>query len=103
MQDTVQILKKLSQTRIFTGEKEALQAIKTKMNESSITDKICHGCATRYKNGERKLIHFEKGEKCLMPTSCPFWSKDIPQDRTMETRSSTKKRRLIKGPFKIVK
>ena len=73
------------------------------MIEGLITDKIYSGCATRYKNYERKLINFEKGEKCLMPKSCPFWSEDIPLNCTMQTRSSTKKRQLIKGPIKIVK
>ena len=71
--------------------------------EGSITDKISHSCATKYKNGKRKLIYFERGKKCLMLTYCPFWSEHIPLDCTMETSSSTKKRRLIKGPFKIVK
>ena len=32
------------------------------MIERQITDKIYHGCATRYSNGERKVIDFEKGE-----------------------------------------
>ena len=59
--------------------------------EGSITDKIYHGCATRYKNGKRNLINFEKDEKCLIPTSCLFWSEDIQVDCTMQTRSSTKK------------
>ena len=87
----------------FASEKEALEDIKTKMNEGSITDKIYQGCATRYKNGKRKLIDFEKDKKFLMPSSYPFWGEDIRLDCTMQTRSSIKKRRLIKGPFKIVK
>ena len=37
-----------------------------------ITDKIYHGCATGYLNGERKLIDFEKCEKCLVPALEPF-------------------------------
>ena len=51
------------------------------MIEGQITDKIYYGCATqRYSNGERKLIDFENGERCLIPTSSPFWSKEIPTD-----------------------
>ena len=35
------------------------------MSEGKITDKIYHGCATRYSNGERLLINFENGESAL--------------------------------------
>ena len=55
-----------------------------------ITGKISHGCATRHSNGERKLIDFEIGERCLIPSAKPFWS--IPTGCYMQTRSSTKKR-----------
>ena len=37
--------------------------------EGQITDKIYHGSATRYANGERKLINFEKCERCLLPNA----------------------------------
>ena len=50
--------------------------------ESQITDKIYHECATRYSNGERKLIDFEKCERCLIPTSKPFWK----ETRTLECK-----------------
>ena len=73
------------------------------MIEGQKTDKIYRSCATKYSNGDRKLYDFEKGELCLIPTSQPFWSKEIPTDCCLQTRSSTKMRRLIKGPFKIVK
>ena len=43
------------------------------MIDGKITDKIYHGCATRYSNGERKLIDFKKGERCICATSYPFW------------------------------
>lgn len=59
---------------------------------NKITDKIYHGCQTRYANGERKLIHF-------VSTSEPFWKK--PTECCMEIRNSTKKRELLVGPFKI--
>ena len=42
----------------------------TKMNV--IMGKIYHGCATRYANGKRKLIHFEKCDLYLVPTSDPL-------------------------------
>ena len=62
------------------------------MIEGQITDKIYYGCATqRYSNGERKLTDFENGERCLIPTSSPFWSKEIPTDSRLQTRSATKK------------
>ena len=34
------------------------------MIEGQITEKIYQGCATRYSDGKRKLIDFEKGERC---------------------------------------
>ena len=34
------------------------------MTEGQITDKIYQGCATRYSDDKRKLIDFEKGERC---------------------------------------
>ena len=40
--------------------------------ESRVTDKIYHGCTTRFANGERKLIDFEKCERCLILTSNCF-------------------------------
>ena len=44
------------------------------MIEGSVTDKMYHGCAIGYTNDKRKLIDFEKGESCLMPTDDPFWT-----------------------------
>ena len=55
------------------------------------------------KSSERKLIVFEKGKRCLLPMSYTFWSKDIPLDCIVQTQSSTKKRHLVKRPFKVVK
>ena len=66
-----------------------------------ITDKIYHGCSTRYANGERKLVDFEICEKCLMPTSKLFWKEPTDIYR-MHTRRSTKKRQLIHRPIKYV-
>lgn len=34
-----------------------------------ITDKMYHGCAAHY---AKKLIDFEKGERCICATSYPF-------------------------------
>ena len=73
------------------------------MIERQITDRIYQVCATRCSNGERILIDFEKGERCLILTSQPFWSKEIPTDCCLQTRNSTKKRQLIRGMFKVVK
>ena len=42
------------------------------MIDGKVTDKIYHGCATRYANGKKKLIDFEKGERCISATSYPF-------------------------------
>ena len=67
--------------------------------ESRITDKIYHGCATRYPNGERKLIDLER---YLIPTLNPFWKQPSGTYR-MQTKNSTKKRQLIVGPFKYIK
>ena len=73
------------------------------MIEGQIMDKIYHGCATRYSNRKRKLFDFEKGKLCLILMSQPFLSKEIPTESRLQTRSSTKRRQLIKGPFKVVK
>ena len=62
------------------------------MTEGQITDKIYHNCATKYSNGERKLFDFEKSKLCLIPTSQPFWSKEVPTDCCLQMTSSTKKR-----------
>ena len=56
-----------------------------------ITDKIYHGCVTRYTNDERKPIDFEKCDMCLVPTPDPFW-KEPTNIYRMKTRNSTKKR-----------
>ena len=66
---------------------------------NKITDKIYHGCQTRYANDERKLINFEKCKKCQVSTSESFWKK--PTECCMETRNLTKKRQLPVGPIKI--
>ena len=72
------------------------------MVKGQILDKIYHGYAKRYSNGKRKLIDFENGERCLIPTSHPFWSNEIPTGCCLQTRSSTKQRELAKGPFKVL-
>ena len=71
------------------------------MIDGKVTDKIYEGCATRYSNGERKLIDFEKGERCICATSYPFWRESNTCYR-MQTRESTKNRQLIKGPVRYV-
>ena len=64
------------------------------MINGKITDKIYHGCMWRYANGERKLIDFEKGERCICATSNSFWKE--PRDYyCMQTRKSTKNRQLL--------
>ena len=71
------------------------------MIDEKVTDKIYHGCATRYANGKKKLIDFEKGERCICATSYPFWRKPNTLYR-MQKRKSTKNRQLIKGPIRYV-
>ena len=71
------------------------------MIDGKITDKIYHGCATRYSNREKKLIDFEKGERCVCATSYPFWREPNTCYR-MQTRESTKNKQLIKGPIRYV-
>ena len=65
------------------------------MINGTITDKIYHASTTRYANGERKLIDFEKGERYVCATSYPFWGKPNTFYR-MQTRESTKNRQTIK-------
>ena len=36
------------------------------------TEKIFHGCFTKNKDGTNRLI--KKRERCLVPTSNPFWN-----------------------------
>lgn len=62
-----------------------------------ITDKIYHGCGWRYVDLGGKLINFEIGEKCLLPTSTPF--SEEPTDNRMHIRW-LKKGRLIHGLIK---
>ena len=69
--------------------------------ETRITNKIYDGCATRYANGKRKLIDFEKCGRYLLPTSEPFWEQ-LSDTHRMQTRNSTKKRPLIVGLFNYV-
>ena len=71
------------------------------MIDGKITEKTYHGCATRYSNGKRKLIDFEKGERWICDTSYPIWREPNTCYR-MQTRESTKNRQLIKGPFRYV-
>ena len=71
------------------------------MIDGKITDKIYHGCATRYSNGEGKLIDFEKEERCICATSYPFCRETNTCNR-MQTRESTKNRQLIKEPIRYV-
>ena len=65
-------------------------------------DKIYHSYATRYANGERKLIDFQKYKKCLFAMSEPFWKHPDTKGRCVQTRNSTEKRILIVGPFKTI-
>ena len=90
------------QTKATSDQKENIETDQ-KIIEEQITDKIYHGCATSYSNGERKVIGFEKGKRCLIPASQPLWSKEIPTDCHLQKRSSTKKRKLVRGLLKVVK
>ena len=67
--------------------------------QSRITDKIYHGCAIRYANGEKKLIDFER---YLLPALNSFWKQPLGTYQ-MQTKNSTKKRQLIVGPLKYIK
>ena len=52
----------LAKNNLLNSREKLESSEQTKMNK--ITDKIYHGSQTRYANGERKLIDFEKCEKC---------------------------------------
>ena len=57
-----------------------------KMNK---IEKIFHSCFTKNKDGTNRLI--KKGERCLVPTSNPFWK--FPEDiesYSVRTRSQEK-------------
>ena len=71
------------------------------MSKGKIMDKIYHGCATRYSNGERLLVNFGNGEKCIIPKSNLFWSKGLLNSH-LQMRTSTKQQKFIKGPIKFV-
>ena len=73
------------------------------MREGKVTDKIYHGCTIMYSNGERLLINFENGEKCLIPMLNSFWSKEGLNNCRLQTRNSAKQQKVIKGPIKFVK
>ena len=34
---------------------------------------IFHGCDHVNRNGIRKLIKYEIGHQCVVPTNCPYW------------------------------
>ena len=72
-----------------------------KMIDGTITDEIYHGCASRYWSGERKLIDFEKGKRCICATANPL-SKDPNSCYWMQIGESTKNIQLIKGPYGYV-
>ena len=40
---------------------------------------IFHGCNHVNRNGTRKLIKYEIGHQCVVPTNCPYWRK--PKDK----------------------
>ena len=42
------------------------------MIEGKLTDRIYHGCYTRYANGEGKLIDLKKDERYICVTKNPF-------------------------------
>lgn len=63
----------------------------------SVTNKIYHGCAIGYANRERKLIDFEKSERCLLPIDDPFWM----ETWKMQTRNS--ERQLLDLTFTTLK
>lgn len=63
-----------------------------------ITDKMYHGCAAHY---AKKLIDFEKGERCICATSYPFW-REPDSFYPIQERESTENRQLIKGPIEYV-
>ena len=86
---------------VFKTSFRLLGKLWRKIITGTITDKIYHGCATRYANGERKLIDYEKGERCIYAKLYPFWRKPNTSYR-MQTRKSTKNRQLIKGPIRYV-
>ena len=44
-----------------------------KMIDGAVIDKIYHGCPACYSHGKRRLIDFEKGERCICATSNTFW------------------------------
>ena len=58
------------------------------------TEKIFHGCFTKNKDGTNRLI--KKGERCLVPTSNPFWNnpEDI-ESCSANTRSQGKNQKKV--------
>ena len=71
------------------------------MIDETITDKIYHHSATRYSNGETKLIDFEKGERCICATANAFWKEPNIFYR-MHTRELTENRQMIKEAYRYV-
>ena len=83
----------LEETNCHNGKK-----VKQNFQEIMFEQEIYHSCATGNKDETRILIDFENGEKCLLPTSYPFWKN--PEDccnKCVLTRSSAQKIRKNKA------
>ena len=101
MQNSIQAAWEPWQKKICTTQTKNFKNTQG-MIEGKLTDRIYHGCYTRYANGERRLIDFEKGERCICATKNPFWKWPLDDKLKMQTRRETKNRQLIKGPVKYV-
>ena len=59
------------------------------MAENNNTKKY-HGCFYRNRNGTRKLINSKHGEKCVVPTTYPYWKKDIKEKYLIKPEAQTR-------------
>lgn len=64
------------------------------MGQVQDNDNIYHSCLYKNKDGSNKL--FKKGDRCCIPTSCPFWKRlwDVPSG--VRTRAQEKEQKKVK-------
>ena len=48
---------------------------------------LCHGCDKKSKNGTRKLINYDQGNKCISPTNNLYWKKNKDKYKIQKRKS----------------
>ena len=54
-----------------------------------------HDCFTVYKDGTQLLINYELDERCILPTSDPFWKRVEDVNFKIQTIGQEAKKKLL--------